>query len=200
MNPEKSSSQSLNMQLKLRVEKLEQKIDQIMAHIEKQSPLSNSVAVPEYPFERLATQISLQIRKEDVEYLLNANTVTDTMARIFRRSLSELPARTLPIRVYESFGRSTKGANQIIVYRLSTNQWTCATRDDFVELFEAVSRNLHMEFVRYKRSRENEIANNEALTVAVDGASIKLMNISFIRGKTTSVLISEIYAALSLVK
>lgn len=177
---------------------LEEKMNEVNKWVNKKKKKINVLEwlntniTPLLIFENLSEKII--ITDDDINFLLN-NTFYDTINELFTKTIYIKNDNDTNYTIYPIFALIQK-SNTIYIYDKSTdnnNVWQECTREKLVKFLNIVHIKISKHFYNWKKSKMNEINNDDNFATMCDKTLIKLMNIDFKQDTILSKIKSQMY-------
>lgn len=155
----------------------------------------NTNITPLLLFENLSEKII--VTDDDIDFLLN-NTFYDTINELFTKTIyninetypiTALIQKTNTIYIYDRNNTDNSNNNN----NDNNNVWQECTREKLVKFLNIVHIKISKYFYNWKKSKINEMNNDDNFATLCDKTLIKLMNIDFKQDSILSKMKSQIY-------
>jgi hypothetical protein len=196
--PSQKKMYKMLLELASKYNKLEEKVDEINKWVVKKKKKINVIEwlnlniAPTYTFDKLYEFI--EIRDEDIEYLLH-NSFYDTLNQIFSRNIYNISENEYPIYAF------IQKASMFYVYDKidgnsgeNENAWQEISRDKLFKFLNKVHLKICKYFNDWKKTRIEELKNNDNLSITCNKTLVKIMGVEFKEENTLSRARSNMYS------
>jgi hypothetical protein len=172
--PSQKKMYQMLLELGEKYQKMDEKMNEITKWVVKKKKKINVIEwlntniTPDISFDNLNEKIL--IYDDDIKYLIN-NTFNDTINEIFSRTIYNINDNTYPICAFIQ--------KQNVFYIYDNNIWIELSKEKIIKFLNKIHLKISKTFYDWKKKNNNDISENENLSIICDKTLVKLMSVDF---------------------